>query len=70
MNVIITRDQFIAAHLNYVDRGRYILSFDMQSIEKTIFERLNNLFLFDIKHVELSYVDFSHVAKYWPKKKN
>lgn len=66
MKIIVTRDQFIKAHLNFVN----IESIEKRSKARYLLEAMNNLFVFDIKHIELDYEQFETLEKYWPKKKN
>ncbi|ADQ53405.1 hypothetical protein 65p398 [Aeromonas phage 65] len=73
MKIIVTRDQFIKAHLNFVNSE----SIEKRSNEirgvtqaRHLLEAMNNLFVFDIKHIELDYEQFATIVKYWPKKKN
>ncbi|UYD59444.1 hypothetical protein HPMBJEAJ_00345 [Aeromonas phage avDM6] len=73
MKIIVTRDQFIKAHLNFVNSESIEKrSGDSRGVIKAryLLEAMNNLFLFDIKHVELDYEQFATIVKYWPKKKN
>ncbi|ATI17536.1 hypothetical protein [Aeromonas phage AS-szw] len=76
MKVVVTREQFIKAHLNYVDSKERdeldkLLGFPVSiSTANQLFLDINTLFVFDIKHVEIDFVDFAYLAPFWPKKKN
>uniref|UniRef100_A0AB39TZE3 Head protein n=1 Tax=Aeromonas phage vB_AdhaM_G2 TaxID=3238786 RepID=A0AB39TZE3_9CAUD len=76
MKVIVTREQFIKAHMNYVnskekDELDKFLGLPMSvSVANQLFLDINTLFVFDIKHVEIDFIDFSYLAPFWPKKKN
>ena len=75
MKIIVTRDQFIKVHLNFVNSEtieKSIRSHESRGVTNAryLLETMNNLFVFDIKHIELDYEEFATLVKYWPKKTN